>query len=105
MHGQPLQQPPPYGYYPDPTGQPQMLRIWDGTQWTEKTLRMPDFREPRPDPSWSPPHPQTRYDYQQGLQSSAVSIVRTTVSGWLITALITGAFVIFMIVVIAIFLF
>ncbi|MFC5264249.1 DUF2510 domain-containing protein [Kribbella qitaiheensis] len=28
---------PPVGWYPDPTGQPNTLRWWNGTQWTNKT--------------------------------------------------------------------
>ena len=28
---------PPAGWYPDPTGQPDTIRWWNGTQWTSKT--------------------------------------------------------------------
>lgn len=28
---------PPAGWYPDPTGQPNTIRWWNGTQWTNKT--------------------------------------------------------------------
>lgn len=99
MNGQPI-----YGYYPDPTGQPQMLRLWDGTQWTQKTIRMSGMSAPRPDPTWSPPHPQTRFTYQEGLQSSVRYMVRSTLSGWAATAIILGAFVLAMIVMVVIYL-
>jgi hypothetical protein len=28
---------PPAGWYPDPTGQPETIRWWNGTQWTSRT--------------------------------------------------------------------
>src|SRR4051812_28605279 len=28
---------PPAGWYPDPTGQPDTIRWWNGTQWTSRT--------------------------------------------------------------------
>jgi hypothetical protein len=28
---------PPAGWYPDPTGQPNTIRWWNGTQWTNRT--------------------------------------------------------------------
>ncbi|MDX6260292.1 MAG: hypothetical protein QOH84_1980, partial [Kribbellaceae bacterium] len=28
---------PPAGWYPDPTGQPDTIRWWNGTQWTNRT--------------------------------------------------------------------
>ena len=28
---------PPEGWYPDPTGQPNTIRWWNGKQWTNRT--------------------------------------------------------------------
>jgi hypothetical protein len=32
---------PPAGWYPDPTGQPNTIRWWNGTQWTNRTEQEP----------------------------------------------------------------
>ncbi len=32
---------PPAGWYPDPTGQPNTIRWWNGKQWTNRTEEEP----------------------------------------------------------------
>ncbi|MEW1890884.1 phospholipid scramblase-related protein [Streptomyces sp. NBC_00523] len=51
------------GWYPDPHGAPQLLRYWDGSQWTEHT-HSADGQAPAPAQSTPQPQPQAQVPQQ-----------------------------------------
>ncbi|MFF0340583.1 DUF2510 domain-containing protein [Kribbella sp. NPDC004875] len=56
---------PPAGWYPDPTGQPNTIRFWNGEKWTNKTEKEDAAAQEDPSPQPSPtPEPSTPGDAQ-----------------------------------------
>ncbi|WP_326701001.1 phospholipid scramblase-related protein [Streptomyces sp. NBC_01754] len=58
----------PAGWHPDPHGAPQLLRYWDGSQWTEHTH--PDQGQAAPA---QPPVPQQPAPFQQAAPQQAAA--------------------------------
>ncbi len=59
----------PAGWHPDPHGAPQLLRWWDGSQWTEHTSPAPQARASRR----SRPRPSRSRSSRRRLRGSSVS--------------------------------
>ncbi|MGW2473089.1 phospholipid scramblase-related protein [Streptomyces sp. NPDC001665] len=58
------------GWYPDPHGAPQLLRYWDGSQWTEHT-HSADGQAPAQTPAQPQPQPQPQPQVQVPQQQPA----------------------------------
>lgn len=58
------------GWYPDPHGAPQLLRYWDGSQWTEHT-NPAGGQQPQAPAQGQVPQQQAAAQYQQAAPSTS----------------------------------